>query len=69
MGFLDKAKDLLGKHEEKVEGGLDKVADMVDEKTGGKYADHIDKGQDAAKGFIGDDEQANPPIPPSAPAV
>jgi hypothetical protein len=65
MGLLDKAKALLGQHEEKVEGGLDKVADMVDDKTGGKYADHIDKGQEAAKGFIGDDEgDATPPAPP-----
>jgi len=61
MGFLDKAKDLLGQHEEKVEGALDKVADVVDEKTGGKYADKIDQGQDAAKGFIGEDEGDTPP--------
>ena len=63
MGFLDKAKDLLGKHEEKVESGLDKVADMVDDKTGGKYADQIDKGQEAAKGFIGDDADTPPATP------
>jgi hypothetical protein len=56
MGLLDKAKDLLGKHEEKVEDALDKVADVVDDKTDGKYADKIDKGVDAAKGFIGDEE-------------
>jgi hypothetical protein len=55
MGFLDKAKDLLGQHEEKVEGAIDKVAEVVDEKTGGKYADQIDKGVDAAKGFVGDE--------------
>ena len=61
MGFLDKARDLIAQHGEKVEGGLDKVADMVDEKTGGKYADHIDKGQEAAKGFIAGDEGQTPP--------
>jgi hypothetical protein len=65
MGLLDKAKDLLGKHEEKVEDALDKVAEVVDDKTGGKYADKIDKGVDAAKGFIGDDEAE--PAPPAAP--
>ncbi|HJP65086.1 MAG TPA: antitoxin, partial [Actinomycetota bacterium] len=32
MGFLDKAKDLLGKHEEKVEDAIEKVADLVDDK-------------------------------------
>jgi hypothetical protein len=68
VGFLDKAKGLLGQHEEKVEGALDKVADMVDDKTGGKYADHIDKGQDAAKDFIGGDGEAGDPLdPPSSP--
>ena len=61
MGFLDKAKDLLGQHEEKLEGALDKVADVVDEKTGGKYTDKIDQGVEAAKGFVGDDEVKPPP--------
>ena len=60
MGFLDKAKDLLGKHEEKVESALDKVAEVVDDKTGGKYADQIDKGADAAKGLVGDEEGGTP---------
>ena len=68
MGFLDKAKELAGQHADKVEGAIDKAADMVDEKTGGKYADHLDKGAEAAKGFVdGDgervtvrDEGANP---------
>ena len=49
MGLLDKAKDLLGKHEEKVESALDKVAEVVDEKTGGKHTDKIDKGEAMAK--------------------
>jgi hypothetical protein len=56
MGLLDKAKDLLGQHEEKVEDALDKVAEVVDDKTGGKYADQIDKGAEKAKGLIGDEE-------------
>ena len=55
MGFLDKAKELAGQHADKVEQAIDKAADMVDEKTGGKYADQIDKGAESAKGFVGDD--------------
>ena len=55
MGLLDKAKGLLGKNAEKVEGAIDKVADVVDEKTGGKYADRIDKGAEAAKDFVAGD--------------
>ena len=67
MGFLDKAKDLLGKHEEKIEGAIDKVAEVVDDKTGGKHTDKIDKGVEAAKGFVGDEEGGTPPVPPAVP--
>jgi hypothetical protein len=76
VGFLDKVKGLAGQHAEKVEGAIDKVADVVDEKTGGKYADQIDKGAEAAKGFVdgdgenvtvGDEEGGTPPVPPAVP--
>ena len=67
MGFLDTAKDLLGQHAEKVEGAIDKVAEVVDDRTGGKYADQIDKGAEAAKGFVGDEEGGTPPVPPAVP--
>ncbi|HWI05087.1 MAG TPA: antitoxin [Acidimicrobiales bacterium] len=55
-GLFDKIKDLAGQHAGKVEGAIDKVAEVVDEKTGGKYADHIDKGAETAKGLVGDEE-------------
>ncbi len=55
MGFLDKAKELAGQHADKVEQAIDKAADMVDEKTGGKYSEQIDKGVESAKGFVGDE--------------
>jgi hypothetical protein len=55
MGLFDKAKQLADQHADKVEDAIDKAADAVDEKTGGKYAEHIDKGADAAKGFVGDE--------------
>ncbi len=61
MGLLDKAKQLLGQHGDKVEGAIDKVAGVVDEKTGGKYADQIDKGAEAAKGLVGDEGEQQPP--------
>ena len=61
MGLFDKAKDLAGQHADKVGDAIDKAADMVDEKTGGKYADQIDKGAEAAKGFVGEDEGNTPP--------
>ncbi len=55
MGFLDKAKELAGEHADKVGDAIDKAADVVDERTGGKYGDHIHKGAEAAKRHIGED--------------
>jgi len=48
MGLLDKAKDMIAGNSEKVSEMKTKAADMVDEKTGGKYADKIDKVEDMA---------------------
>ena len=67
MGFLDKIKGMAGQHADKVEGAIDKVAEVVDDKTGGKYADQIDKGAEAAKDLVGDEEGGTPPIPPAVP--
>jgi len=49
MGFMDKVKDMLGQHSEKVGQGVDKGAEAVDRKTGGKYTDKIQTGTDKAK--------------------
>lgn len=53
MGFLDDAKDKLTKavdsQGDKIGDGLEKAADLVDDKTGGKYGDKIDTGVDKAK--------------------
>ena len=67
MGLLDKAKDLLGKHEEKVESAIDKVAEVFDDKTGGKYTDKIETGVEKAKDLVGDEEGGTPPVPPAVP--
>ena len=49
MGFLDEAKNMLAKNKDAVESAIDKVGDLVDEKTQGKYSSFVDKAQDAAK--------------------
>ena len=54
MGFLDKAKDFLAKNSDKVDSAIDKAGDLVDKKTQGKYASHVDKVQDAAKKAVAD---------------
>ena len=50
MGFLDdamdKAQDAIAEHDDQVDDAIEKAGDIVDDKTGDKYADHIDKGQD-----------------------
>ena len=54
MGIFDKAKDALSRQEDKVDAGVEKAGDMVDEKTGGKYGEHVDKGQDLANEKLGE---------------
>jgi hypothetical protein len=56
MGFLDKAKQLLSQNADKVDQAIDKAGDIVDEKTQGKYSQHVDKAQEAAKNAINKDE-------------
>jgi hypothetical protein len=53
MGIFDKAKDALVEHKDKVEQGITKAADLVDEKTGNKYAGQIDKAEELAKDRLG----------------
>lgn len=54
MGMLDKAKDLLNKSDDKVDQAIEKAGDIVDEKTGGKYKDQVDKAQDFAQEHTGE---------------
>jgi hypothetical protein len=52
MGFLDKLKDLASKNKGAVDSAIDKVGDVVDSKTQGKYAQQVDKAQEAAKNAV-----------------
>ena len=49
MSMMDKMKSLLGQHGDKVDEVVEKAGDIIDEKTGGKYADKVDKAQEQAK--------------------
>ena len=53
MGFMDKVKGMLSGHRDQAERGIEKGGDMIDDRTGGKYADQVDKGQDAARDALG----------------
>lgn len=55
MGIKDwfnKGKQAVAENKDAVSDAVDKAGDLIDEKTDGKYAEHVDKGQDAAKDFI-----------------
>lgn len=55
MGIKDKANELKDKAMDKAKGAIgddgnvDKAAGKIDEATGNKFSDQIDKGADAAK--------------------
>ena len=52
MGFMAKLKQTLSGNKDKANQGIDKAADVVDSKTGGKYSDKIDTGADKAKDAV-----------------
>ncbi len=63
MGIFDKAKDALSGHSEQVAAAIDKAGDLVDEKTEGKYAEQVDKGQDMARDKLADMKADEPEQP------
>ncbi|MGV0577517.1 antitoxin [Mycolicibacterium elephantis] len=60
MAFLDKVKNLVARNADKVDTAIDKAGDVVDQKTQGKYAQHIEKAQDAAKKYVNKSNPENP---------
>lgn len=53
MGLFDDIKAAADAHEGQVEQAIDKVGDLVDQKTEGKYAAQVDQAQDFLKDQIG----------------
>jgi hypothetical protein len=71
MGLLDrfrsKGRDTADQHSDQISQGIEKAGDMVDDKTGGKYADKVDTAQEKATEALAggqDDELTTPPPPP-----
>lgn len=50
--WLNKGKKAAAENKDAVKDGVDKAGDFIDDKTGGQHAEHVDKGQDAAKDYI-----------------
>ena len=74
MSAFDKAKDGAGKVEDVTEENVDKLGDLVDkaadrldEKTGGKYSDKIDQVVDGVQDPADATARAEEPPNPSAP--
>ncbi len=63
MGLLDSINNAAEGHEDEVKAGIDKVGDLVDDRTGGQYADKVDQAQDALRSRVGQADQ-----PPADPA-
>lgn len=51
-GKASKAKDLAADNADKIESGIDKGADFIDDKTGHKHSDKIDSAADKAKDAV-----------------
>lgn len=70
MGFLDKAKEMLGQHDDKVDQGLDRAGEAAKQKFQG-HDDMIDKATEAGKNYDfngGQRAEGQPPAeePPAA---
>jgi MT0933-like antitoxin protein len=69
MGFLDKAKSLLGQHDEQVDQGLEKGGDAAKERFPG-HDSEVDQGVDKLQQMTGEGDTTQPPPdappPPSA---
>ncbi|MFI0444662.1 antitoxin [Actinomadura sp. 6N118] len=64
MSIVDKVKEMLGGHGDKAKGAVGKAGDMVDKKTGGKYADKVDTAQDKATEYIDGTKPKDTGTPP-----
>jgi MT0933-like antitoxin protein len=53
-GFVEKGKKAAADNSDKIENVVDKAGDFIDNKTDGKYADKVNKAQQAAKNAIPD---------------
>ena len=51
--MFDKVRSTLDEHDEKVDQGIQRDGDTVDERTGGKHSEYVDKGVDAAQQHTG----------------
>jgi hypothetical protein len=66
MGFMDKAKEALGKHDDKVDQGLDKAGEQAKTRFEG-HDEQIDQGVDQLQERTGSGDTTTSPPPPPPP--
>jgi hypothetical protein len=54
VGIFDRAKDAASRQREHLDAAVEKAGDFADEKTEGKYAEQVDKGQEMALDKLAD---------------
>jgi hypothetical protein len=51
--FADEAKKFASEHSEQADEAFDKAEQFVDEKTGNKYGNQLQSGENAAEKYLG----------------
>jgi MT0933-like antitoxin protein len=54
MGIFDRAKDAPSGQRQQLDADVERAGDFADEKTEGKYAEQVDKGQEMARDKLPD---------------
>src|SRR5690606_41107461 len=51
MSIVDKVKQMLGQHPDKARQGVERAGDMIDDRTGDRHADNVDRVQEKASDY------------------
>ena len=51
--FEDKAKEFAGEHPDQVDKGMEKAGDFADQKTGGRFGNQVQEGEQRAEDYLG----------------
>ena len=67
--YLDKAKDYAKEHPDQARKAVERVEDLIDQRTGGRFKDLVDKGGDLVEGQLGVPQQTPDPTPDPSPSA
>ena len=62
-GLFDKVRDFIKGNPDKAQEGLDKLSDVIDERTGGQHADAIRSGREKVGEALGLPAEDTVPVP------